>query len=114
MIDPSESPESLRYRMLGADSSSDLEKLEKYTGDVDWSYLKPHFDAGVLLYVDPSLKLVDVGRAFSDDAKDAVQEWLKKGDIIKPSEPHAGYWEQTSARFTALVVSPFVLIQQIE
>lgn len=28
------------------DHSSEEEKLDKYSGDVDWNYLKPHFEAG--------------------------------------------------------------------
>ena len=28
------------------DNSSNEDKLEKYSGEVDWTYLKPHFEAG--------------------------------------------------------------------
>lgn len=113
MINPTESPdaEPLRYGILGEDTASTDEKLEKYTGEVDWEYVKPHFEAGVLLYVDPGLELGDVGKAFAADHTDQVDGWLKTGDLTKPSEPHAVYWEQSQARFTALVVSPFVLVQ---
>ncbi|MEM7387338.1 MAG: DUF2288 domain-containing protein [Verrucomicrobiota bacterium] len=101
----------LRYGILGEDGMTDEEKLAKFSGQVDWNYLKPHFEAGALLYVDPSLDLKEVGVAFSGDEKERVEAWLKTGDLVKPSQPHATYWEASKAVFTAMVVSPFVLIQ---
>ncbi len=104
---------TMRYAMLGEDHSTDLEKLEKYTGEVDWSYIKPHFLSGALVYVDPGLSLTEVGKAFAEDRVDLVTAWKKTGDLVTPSQPHADYWESSGARFTALVVSPFVLIQPV-
>ena len=108
------SAEELRYGMLGGDSSSETDKLEKYVGKTDWGYLKQHFDSGALLYVDQALDLVDVGKAIANDDKEAVLSWKKAGDLVQPSEPHAAFWAESNAEFTALVVSPFVLIQAIE
>lgn len=110
----SDSAGPMQYRMVGEDASTTSEKLAKYTGDVDWSYLKPHFDSGALLYVDSTLDLTTVGEAFSNDESGKVQAWLKTGDLVKPSEPHAVHWEESGARFMALVVSPFVLIQPLQ
>lgn len=101
----------MRYGILGEDRASVGEKLEKYTGEVDWRYLVPHFEAGALIYVDPSLELTAVGAAFAADDADQVEAWRKSGDLVTPSTPHADYWAETRARFQALVVSPFVLIQ---
>ncbi len=106
--------EALKYGVLGDDNATDSEKLEKYTGEVDWTYLKKHFEAGSLLYIDPSLDLVAVGKAITDDDAEAVLAWKKSGDLVQPSEPHAEYWETTNAKFLALVVSPLVLIQPVE
>ena len=106
-------PETMRYAMLGEDHSTVDEKLDKYTGEVDWSYLKPHFLSGALVYVDPSLSLTEVGKAFAEDQVEVVKAWRKAGDLVTPSQPHADYWESSGARFTALVVSPFVLIQPV-
>jgi hypothetical protein len=107
----SEESETMRYGVLGSDPSSLLEKLEKYTGEVDWAYLKPHYRNGALVWVDPALSITEVGHAFSIDDTDRVLAWRKSGDIVTPSEPHAAHWDENPARFIALVVSPFVLIQ---
>lgn len=103
--------ETLRYGIIGSDESTEAEKLEKYTGEVSWSYLEPHYQNGALLWVDPSLSLTEVGAAFANDDTEAVANWRCRGDLVVPSTPHAFHWEESEARFRALVVSPFVLIQ---
>jgi hypothetical protein len=105
--------EAMRYGMLGKDTMSPEEKLGKYTGVVDWAYLKPHLESGALLYVDPCLEITEVGQAIADDNKEKIESWMKSGDLVKPSEPHAKWWEENPQDFTALVVSPFVLMQPV-
>jgi hypothetical protein len=102
---------SLEYGILGEDQQSTTEKLEKYTGVVDWEYLEPHFKSGALIYVDPCLPITEVGQALTDDNTEKIQAWLKSGDLVKPSELHARWWRENKESFTALVVSPFVLMQ---
>ncbi len=99
----------MRYRILGEDTSSAEEKLAKYTGEVDWSYLKAHYENGALFFVDPSLTLEEVGVAITADEKEAVQGWLKSADLVKIEALHANQWENSQQMFEALVVSPFVL-----
>lgn len=96
------------------DNQSDLEKLEKYSGDIEWSYLKPHYEAGSLIYVDPSLDLKEAGIAFTNDDKSQVQAWLKSGDLVQPCDLHIEHWISTKARFNATIVRPFVLAQPIQ
>jgi len=105
--------EEMCYDMLGIDAATEKEKLEKYTGTVDWSYLKDPFQKDALLYVDASLQLSEVGKVIAGDNKEQVQQWLKTGDVLKPGPPHAEYWESSETRFKAMVVSPFVLIQPL-
>lgn len=93
------------------DRQSQAEKLEKYSGNVDWSYLKPHFEAGNLVYVDPCLDLKEVGLAFANDEQQQVKAWLRAGDLVQPCEQHAEHWENTGTHFQAMIVRPFVLAQ---
>jgi len=103
----------MNYDIVGDDEQSTGDKLKKYTGIVDWEYLKPHYKSGALIYVDPSLNITEVGQAVSDDDKDKIAAWLKSGDLVKPSDPHEQWWEENPQDFTALVVSPFVLMQPV-
>jgi hypothetical protein len=102
------------YGMLGDDSETTAKKLEKYSGVVEWEILEPHYKSEALLWVDPSLDLTAVGEAIAKDEAEKVKGWKESGDLVTPSAPHAFHWEESEARFRALVVSPFVLIQPAE
>jgi len=114
--------EEMNYGMLGEDGATTAEKLAKYSGVVDWSYLKPHFESGALYFLDAGVELEKAGEAVANDDKEAVEGWLKSGDLVKIEALHAQQWENEvkegeadtdlrPSRFKALVVSPFVLCQ---
>ncbi|MEP4079346.1 DUF2288 family protein [Haloferula sp.] len=107
-------PEPMKYALLGEDATSQEEKLEKFTGVVNWSYLKPHFKSGVLFFVDPSLSLQHVGAAISSDQSDRVKSWMGSGDLVKIEALHASQWDDNTTEFEALVVSPFVLCRPVD
>lgn len=105
------SGERLNYGILGEDLASGDEKLEKFTGEVPWRYLRPHCRAGNLYWVDPALDLMLVAKAFQDDESAKVAGWLGSGDLVKTGELHAAQWEGGKELFTAVVIRPFVLMQ---
>ncbi|MDB4789668.1 DUF2288 domain-containing protein [Verrucomicrobiales bacterium] len=104
-------PEHMHYQMIGEDISTIAEKLAKYAGKASWDDLKAHLDSGSLIYVDESLDLTETAQAFADDDQARVADWLKSGDLVKPSVPHGAYWESIKASFECRIVSPFILIQ---
>ncbi|MGJ8655132.1 MAG: DUF2288 family protein [Akkermansiaceae bacterium] len=108
-----ENSKKLQYDVLGEDLASAGDKIAKYTGDVDWNYLKPHYKTGAMIYVDPELTLTEVAEAFTKDDKTQVQAWLKSADLVKPSHLHEDWWEYDQTRFTAVVITPFVLAQPL-
>lgn len=109
----SDMPPKLSDYNPAEDNLSDLEKLEKYSGDVDWSYLRPHYESGSMIYVDPSLDLKTAGLAITNDDTDQVQAWLKSGDLVQPCDLHVEHWKKTDTHFNAMIVRPFVLAQPI-
>jgi hypothetical protein len=111
--DESDRRDLLRYAIIGEDRSSVEEKLEKYTGTVDWKYLAPHYLTESLFFVDLKLTLVEVGQAFTGNRVDKVEVWLKSGDLVKIGNLHAEQWKRGGTEFEALVVSPFVLCRPI-
>lgn len=95
------------------DTLSQIEKIEKYFGVVDWSCLKPHFKAGNLIYVDPSLDLKAAELVLTKDDQVEVRKWLQCGDLVQPCELHAKHWEKENTRFQATIVRPFILAQPL-
>ena len=108
---PSDPP--LRYGMLGDDRATADEKLAKYTGEVGWDYLRPHYQSGTLFFVDPGLPLETVGGAIAANDTARVEAWLKAGDLVRIGALHAAQWEAGAPVFQALVVSPFVLCRPV-
>lgn len=104
--------ERMKYAMLGENLETSEFKIEKYTGEVKWSYLKPHCERGSLFWVDPSLDLKKVARAFIDDQSTDVADWLGNGDLVRVGALHAAQWQNSETLFTAVVVTPFVLMQE--
>jgi len=110
----SDEDKRMKYAMIGEDGQSDDEKIAKYTGEVGWKYLKPHYKSGNVLYVDPELDLKTVAKAFTSDETEQVASWLGSGDLVRIGELHAEQWEGGDDLFLAVVVTPFVLMQPIE
>jgi hypothetical protein len=107
----SDEDKRLKYAMLGEDPLSDDEKIAKYTGEVGWKYLKPHYERGNVLWVDPELDLTVVAKAFTDDDTEQVATWLGCGDLVRIGDLHARQWDGGDDLFLAVIVNPFVLMQ---
>ena len=106
--------DSMDYTLLGLDQTTIDDKLKKYSGIVNWNYIRPHFLAGNVIYVDSEMEIQKVGKAFSLDHKSQVKNWLRSGEILVPSEPHGKHWEKEKPDFLALIVTPFILIQPVD
>lgn len=111
--DDSEGSPGMPYAILGEDNREESEKLAKFMGEVDWSYLKPHFERDCLFFVDPELEMTVVGEAMAKDDSALVKGWLRSGELVKIEGIHAFQWEGTEMQFEALVISPFVLCRPL-
>ena len=78
--------------------------------EMDW--LQPHLDREVVVWVDDSLDLVDVGMAIAQDDANTVRRWIEEQFLIKPDADRIAQWVP-SMRFRALIVQPYVLIQDL-
>ena len=73
--------------------------------------LQKFYAAGSVITVEPQLDLVEVAFAFSLDNKTAVADWLASGAVNRTSEQQATLWYQQQAQLWAVVISPWVLVQ---
>jgi hypothetical protein len=87
--------------------------LTESLDEATWEWLTPHYERGVVIMVDPSLNLVDVGLAIAQDKTQPVQHWLAEQLLSKPSQTQTIAWaDQAGLQFVALIVQPYVLIQE--
>lgn len=89
-------------------------QLKRDIADVEWTDLVPHAQRDVLIVVNSSLDLLEVGEAIASDQVILVQDWISQNLIHKPTPDQLSDWNTTPQRqFTTLIVQPFVLIQLI-
>lgn len=88
-------------------------QLAENLEEANWEWLMPHVDRDVLLIVSAELDLLEVGVAIASDNVTSVQRWVSKQQIYKPSSIQVVSWNENRAKkFKALIVSPYVLIQE--
>jgi len=97
-----ESKEELRARLNGE------------TGKLVWPELERHFARGVVIKVTNDLDLIEVAMTVIDDDKVVVAEWMEQKKIGHPSLDDARDWVERQPAFWAVVVAPWVLIQEVK
>jgi hypothetical protein len=95
---------------------SDLRsELQESIDQAEWSWLSPHADRDAVIIVSANLNLLDVGVAIANDNTSSVQQWITDQLLYKPSLEQKIIWDQNqSKRFNALIVQPYVLIQEMK
>jgi hypothetical protein len=86
-------------------------KIISETARINWLELQKFYAAGSLIQVSAELDLVDVAFAFSQDDKTSVQHWLQSGQVDRVSDTQAVLWLEQQAELWAVVISPWILVQ---
>jgi hypothetical protein len=103
-------------------TDTDADKLEAMlrdeihaeTSNIAWSELQRFFAAGKAIYVAVDLDLVEVAVQVSTDNSELVRQWMDTGKIAPVSDDQARCWIDTDATVWAVVVKPWVLIQDLK
>lgn len=89
------------------------EELTATLDEAEWDWLAPHARRDVVILVALGLDLVEVGMAIATDDTARIQRWIDEALIQKPSPTQLSGWNQNqSQRFQALIVQPYVLVQE--
>ncbi|MGX2040552.1 DUF2288 domain-containing protein [Methylocaldum sp. MU1018] len=89
------------------------QKLAAETGEVAWQELERHFARGALVVIAPELDLVDAAAKIAGDDKGALEAWTNGGQVVRASDDHARQWSSAKCTLRAVVVAPWVLVQEI-
>lgn len=90
-----------------------VQDLSAQVDTAQWQWLRAHNERGSLILVEDTLGLDVVGERLVADDTDAVQAWMASRLVSKPTAKQIEDWNATpDKRFSMLVVSPFVLIQE--
>ena len=88
-------------------------KVNMETSRIAWKELQRFFASGVAVQVSPRLDLVEVAFQMHSDNKPQFESWLTTGMISKVTDEQAASWLAAEEEVWAVVVSPWVLVQQI-
>ena len=90
------------------------DEIHSETSKIAWSELQRFFAAGRAIYISPELDLVEVALQIANDNSDLVRKWMDEGKLAPVSDDQARYWIGTDAIVWAVVVKPWVLVQDIK
>jgi hypothetical protein len=96
---------------MSEEASTLYAKLLGETASITWTELQPFFARGALLWVEPSLDLIEVAQAVAQNDADRVSAWLASGELGKVAETLALELVERDPMLWAVVVSPWVLVQ---
>jgi len=88
-------------------------KLNLDTGRITWAELQRHFARGVVLKAGPGLDLVEAATAIAEDDSARVQDWMAQSSLARAQDADALDWQARQPVFWAVVVAPWVLVQEI-
>ncbi|KQB55631.1 hypothetical protein AQS70_00420 [Pseudomonas endophytica] len=86
-------------------------KLLGETATIEWKVLQTFFAKGDVLWVDPALDLIEAAMAVTQDDAEKIKAWLASGVFGKMTEAHALDVVERNPELWAVVVSPWVMIQ---
>jgi len=89
-------------------------KLNLETGQLAWTDLERHFARGSVIKVAPGTDLVDIALHVAENNAITVQDWLTEGRIARAELADAEDWHARQPMFWAVVVAPWVLVQEVQ
>lgn len=98
--------------MSEPDLNPEKEKVNLETALIPWNELQRFFAAGRAIFVSRELDLVEVACQFSRDNKTLVEQWIAAGKVGLVSDQQAREWVDRSSDVWAVVVKPWVLVQE--
>jgi len=87
-------------------------RLNLETARIAWAELQRPFARGVVVKVAPGLDLVDAAVQVAANSAEVIREWLADGRIARADMADAENWHARQPTFWAVVVAPWVLIQE--
>lgn len=88
-------------------------RLNRETAKIPWTELQRFYAAGSVVVVAEALDLITVASQFSLDDKSQVEQWLGSGEVARVGDSQALSWLEQDALLWAVVVAPWVLVQEV-
>ena len=90
-----------------------IARLNSETAKIAWHDLQTHYAAGNVLGVAAKADLIKVAIEFNRDNATQIQQWLADSSLFEISDQQATDWYESNQQLWALVIPPFVVVQQV-
>lgn len=87
-------------------------KLNLETSTIAWKDLQPFFAAGQVIAVNENLDLIDVAAQIAQDNKKQIEAWMTESKIAKVTDQQATNWYEQDSSLWAVVIRPWILVQE--
>ena len=96
-----------------SDQSRDelLARLNLETSQIKWKELQTYFARGHVVQVSPTLDLLAVAAELNEHNKVQFEQWMSGGQVGDVTPDQARHWFDQDAELWAVVVAPWVLVQ---
>jgi hypothetical protein len=84
------------------------------TARIGWDELARHFARGAVIQVDSALDLVGIAAWVVGDETGRLQPLFDDGRVVRAGDEHARRWSDTQQEFWAVVIAPWVLVQEVQ
>lgn len=86
--------------------------LNQETATIPWTALQRFFAQGSVIWLRSELDLVETALAMSRDEVTTLEAEIARGGIAPVSDDQARHWLATDAALWAVVVKPWILVQE--
>lgn len=99
--------------MLDDDTLPLGQRLNLETGRISWPELQRYFARGLIIIVNPSQDLIEIAQRVAQNQTDVIAQLIEHGQLLRATDEHALNWQSRNPEFWAVVIAPWVLIQEI-
>ena len=89
-----------------------IHRLNSETARIPWKELQTFFATGKTIKIDNTLDLIKTAKDFVEDNATNIKSAMSKGLIAPVSDDQAQDWLERDTELWALVISPWVLVQE--
>ena len=86
-------------------------KIVAETAKICWKELEKFYAQGILILVDDTLDLIEVGYAISSDDSAQISQWIEAELLVRNFDQQAIAWEKENTEVWSVVIRPWILIQ---
>ena len=94
------------------DISELIARLNGETAKIEWHQLQKHYASGSVLAIAAGFDLIKVAIALHQDDTVQIKQWLSEESVKQVTDSQAQSWYQQNTLVWALVIPPFVLVQE--